>query len=135
MPTPITISVRNCAPVPKGDSQQLIPWRQRVADATRDALPEKLGPLETVDRQFSVTMDFFVSLPLIDLDNLAKPILDTLFAPGPPNPNRDHLADITGVGFTDGDERIGELCLRKTLEPDPLLQGVKITVSWTDVTA
>jgi hypothetical protein len=85
MPPPITISVRNCAPVPKGDSQQLIPWRQRVAVATRHALPEKLGPLDRVDHQFSVKMEFFVSLPLIDLDNLAKPILDTLFSPGPPS--------------------------------------------------
>jgi hypothetical protein len=64
-----------------------------------------------------------------DLDNLAKPILDALFAPRP-NPNA--LAEVTGGLFEADDAMITRLTLRKSLASGPADVGVRIDASWTD---
>jgi hypothetical protein len=63
-----------------------------------------------------------------DLDNLAKPVLDTLFAPRP-NPNAP--VEISGAVFDAHDSQITELTLRKKVASTQADLGVRIVVSWT----
>jgi hypothetical protein len=81
---------------------------------------------------FSVALKFFVDElgpTSADLDNLAKPVLDTLFEPRP-NPNAP--VEISGAVFKAHDALITELTLRKQHVANPTDLGVRIVVSWTD---
>jgi hypothetical protein len=73
-------------------------------------------------------MEFLVAADFVDLDNLAKPVLDSLFAPEPESPNRGHLAHVTGTAFRESDKRVMELLLRKRVEADRQSHGVTISV-------
>ena len=81
------------------------------------------------DTQVSLEVHFFVSTSLVDLDNLAKPLLDTLFEPNS-NPNQKELRDVSGVLFRIPDEAITCLLLTKTLETDPSKIGAMISATW-----
>jgi hypothetical protein len=72
---------------------------------------------------------FFVATPLVDLDNLAKPVLDTLFEPNP-NPNQEELRDVSGALFDIPDEAVTHLLLTKTVVTDPSKLGVMISATW-----
>ena len=66
-------------------------------------ISESIGPLPPHQlSEFTVEIEFLLPSLASDLDNLAKPVLDTLFAK-PPNPNA--LED-TGILFEADDSRI-----------------------------
>jgi hypothetical protein len=72
---------------------------------------------------------------MVDLDNLAKPVLDTLFEPrsgpdGDINPNYERFRDVSGVLFDIPDEAVTRLLLTKTLETDLPKIGATISVTW-----
>lgn len=77
----------------------------------------------------TVEIDFFVDTPLVDLDNLAKPVLDTLFEPNP-NDNQKKLRDVAGVLFPIPDESVTRLVLTKTVVSDPSTVGAEISATW-----
>jgi hypothetical protein len=84
----LTIEVKGQIPVPKGTApkDRQLRWRQTLAEAANE-VKERLGPLlfeETAE--FSVEIEYRLTSLGSDLDNLTKPVLDTLFAK-PPNPN------------------------------------------------
>jgi hypothetical protein len=82
---------------------------------------------------FTLEIEFFTLSLAMDLDNLPKPILDTLFRPGVDNSNRDHLAEVTAIVFLDADDaRVMQLNLRKMLVHEAKDEGVMIQVFWTD---
>ena len=59
-----------------------------------------------------------------DVDNMPKPILDTLFSPGPANDNRLHPSEITGVVFPSRDVvAVRELCVTKNLADSADISG------------
>jgi len=64
---------------------------------------------------------------LADLDNLAKPVLDTIF-------RADHALheDITGALFDVDDQHVHRLSLEKRIVNDAASQGVEIEISWED---
>ena len=65
-----------------------------------------------------------------DIDNLAKPVIDTLFSPGVPNGNQN--PQITGKIFPLADDlQVTQLNLRKTLVEGDEECGATITVCWT----
>ena len=67
-----------------------------------------------------------------DIDNLAKPVIDTLFKPGVPNRNQD--PEVTGKVFPHADDlQVRQLNLRKTLVSSDEECGATITVCWTRV--
>jgi hypothetical protein len=74
-------------------------------------------------------------MPSVDLDNLAKPVLDTLFEPrsgpdGKINPNQEALRDVAGVLFDIPDESVFHLLLTKTVVADSSEVGVRIIATW-----
>ena len=81
------------------------------------------------DTQVSLEVHFFVATPTVDLDNLAKPVLDTLFKPNK-NPNQARLKDVASVLFDTQDEAVTRLLLTKTLVTDPSKIGVMISATW-----
>ena len=119
------------APVPRGRGSITLAekaWRTAVAEAAT----EQIGPIEQALVAgwpwLAVALDFHFASMTTDVDNMPKPILDTLFSPGPANPNRLHLGDITGVVFPlRDDSAVRELCLTKDLVGEELL-GVSITI-------
>jgi hypothetical protein len=83
----------------------------------------------TRDAQVSLEAHFFVATPTVDLDNLAKPVLDTLFNPNK-KPNQARLKDVPGVLFDIQDDAVIRLLLTKTLVTDPSKIGVMISATW-----
>lgn len=75
-------------------------------------------------------MLFFIneaSIQRVDLDNLAKPVLDTLF-----NVRRPQVKDIslTGAMFPVDDDRVFKLTLEKRQVSDDRGEGVQVRVRW-----
>jgi hypothetical protein len=62
-----------------------------------------------------------------DLDNLAKPQLDTLFLPRNVQV-RD--SSLTGALFDVDDDRVFRLNMEKRLVSTPADEGVDVTISW-----
>jgi hypothetical protein len=102
-------------------------WRFHLAKRVKYAM---LGrPPFPRTEWFSVHLDFFLSRMATDVDNLVKPVMDTLFRPGVDNPNRAHMQDITAVLFPDHEDRqVRELILRKHEMFDQGKQGIRIAV-------
>jgi len=63
----------------------------------------------------------------VDLDNLAKPILDTLFHPRHPQVKDMSL---TGALFDVDDDRIFKLNLEKRLVTPDTEEGIDVTIAW-----
>ncbi len=74
-------------------------------------------------------MEFFLQGGSTELDNPAKPVLDTLFAPRS-NPNQEGFEAISGIVFDVDDSAVVQLNLRKTMVTDPELVGATIVASW-----
>ena len=121
-------------PVPRspGRREAEMVWRKELVEASKCADGSPPAPKEQAELKYAVELDFFVTSAGIDLDNLTKPILDTLFSPGPDNPNQAPWLEVTGKVFPKAhDSRVFELVQRKTLVSESDRQGVKITVSWS----
>jgi hypothetical protein len=80
----------------------------------------------------SLEAHFFVDTPRVDLDNLAKPLLDTLFQPDPNQTNQEKHRDVAGVLFDIPDEAVSRLLLTKTLVSDPSQLGAAIFATWSE---
>jgi Holliday junction resolvase RusA-like endonuclease len=122
----ISISVRGIKPAPWGNNEWN--WRKAIADVARENYKEEFSsPLE-----FSVNIVFYLlksTLDKSDLDNLAKPVLDTLFLPN--NPQVKDIA-LTGSLFKIDDNRVFKLSLEKLLVSTNQEEGAEINVSWEE---
>ena len=107
-------------------------WRKELVEASKSAQGSPPEPEEQPTLRYTVELDFFVSSESVDLDNLTKPVLDTLFSPGPPNKNQAPWQEVTGRVFPAAhDSRVFELVQRKTVVSGSERQGIRVKVSWT----
>lgn len=123
--SPIVFSVRRA--IPKGLGASSAEWRQTLSQAVRPIR----SPAVNGDTEFKVEATFHL-LPqdkwhLVDLDNLAKVLLDTLFKPRHP----PVLEDGSRFLFDADDGQVIELTLRKRLVDEEKEQGVDVRVTWT----
>ena len=106
-------------------------WREAIRDAVKAAYPQApftSTPLETkftVEAIFRMTRED-LARPAVDLDNLAKPVLDTLFTSQNVSKSR-----ITGVLLPEvNDTWVFRLRLEKVEVKTPQDQGADLTVTW-----
>ena len=126
----VVVSVRGQRPIPWGCNEWV--WRKAVSDATRVVRKarEEMLPKVSQETHFSVTLLFLMkpgSIERADIDNLAKPVLDTLFH------SRNAQVqdkDLTGAMFEVDDDRVFELVATKKLVASPNDEGIDITIAW-----
>jgi hypothetical protein len=122
----LTIHVIGQRPVPWGCGE--LEWRAAVAREARAAGgPSVPVPLSA---QFSLGLVFRMRGDRIqhaDLDNLAKPVLDTLFLSRQSQVRDPSLA---GALFSVDDDRVFRLSLEKCVVPSAVGEGVDIEISW-----
>jgi hypothetical protein len=107
-------------------------WRQDLVDASKRAQGAPPKPEDQPRLQYTVELIFFLSDASVDLDNLTKPVLDTLFSPGPPLDNQKPWEKVIGQVFPAAhDSQVFELNQRKTVVSETEREGVQITVSWS----
>jgi hypothetical protein len=107
-------------------------WRKELVEASKPAQGSPPEPEEQPTLRYKVELDFFVSDTSLDLDNLTKPVLDTLFSPGPPLKNQEPWQEVIGKVFPAAhDSRVFELVQRKTVVSGSERQGIRVKVSWT----
>jgi Holliday junction resolvase RusA-like endonuclease len=104
-------------------------WRAAIAAAARKQAESKI----TVDpsTHYTVALDF--RLPPLqaaraDLDNLAKPVLDTLFTVRYPQVK---VLQLTGALFDVDDDRVFNLRVTKQQVSDAAQAGVSVNLSWS----
>jgi hypothetical protein len=129
----LRVDVLGHVPVPRrrgSITQAEIEWRQRIRHEILIAL-NQLGSTPLANAPWlTLTLRFFLPTMATDVDNLPKPVLDTLFRPGVDNPNRDHLSEVTAVMFPKRDDNIvRELYIIKELAPGPASVGLEITLT------
>ena len=106
-----------------------IRWREAIRDEVKATYPQApftsppLGTKFTVEVIFRMTPED-LARPAFDLDNFAKPVLDTLFTSQNVSPS------VTGVLLPVNDTWVFRLLLEKVGEKTPEEQGADITVSW-----
>lgn len=129
----VAFAVRGHAPVPRGSGPKTAAekaWRTAVAVAAQEQIDPSQKALVDSWQWVRVQLDFHFAAMATDIDNMLKPILDTLFSPGTPNDNRLHLAAITGVIFpTRDDSTVRELSLTKDLAGSEEDLGVSVTIT------
>ena len=109
--------------------RESIAWREALRDAVLDAYPQAPFPPPPAQTKFSVEVIFRMTRedlakPAIDLDNFAKPILDTLFT-------SQNVTRLTGVLLPAvNDTWVFRLHLEKVQVETPDEQGADITVAW-----
>jgi hypothetical protein len=123
----LAFAVRGTAPAPWGGNEWA--WRRALADEAR-AVRGSSAPSPPQDAVFTVEVVFYLgeqAFGRADLDNLAKPVLDTLFESR--NPQAPDAA-LTGALFPGvDDDRVTRLHLEKRPAAAPELQGADIKVS------
>jgi hypothetical protein len=123
----VAFAVRGRAPVGGGSSSRW-EWRRAIAEQAREVRT-------TLQCEVSRTALFafevvFSLLPLrahsADIDNLARPVLNTLFD------SRDEQADrtLTATLFDAEDAQIWWLVAEKRLVEDPADEGIEVVVRW-----
>ena len=106
-----------------------ISWREAIRDAVKAAYPQApftpppLGTKFIVEVIFRMTPED-LARPAFDLDNFAKPVLDTLFTSQNVSPG------LTGVLLPVNDTWVFRLRLEKVKVTTPQEQGADITVTW-----
>ena len=106
-----------------------ISWREAIRDAVTDTYPQApftsppLGTRFTVEVIFRMTPEH-LARPACDLDNFAKPVIDTLFTSQNVSPG------LTGVLLPVDDTWVFRLRLEKVKVETPEKQGADITVTW-----
>jgi Holliday junction resolvase RusA-like endonuclease len=114
---PIVLGVRRITPKGLGGSNEA--WRQALLEASQKIPSPRVGP----EAEFTVEATFCL-LPqdrwhLVDLDNLAKPLLDTLFRPRQAPASADRPRRL----FDADDGQVVELILRKKVVQEERDQG------------
>ena len=111
--------------------RESISWREAIRDAVTDTYPQApftsppLGTKFTVEVIFRMTPED-LARPAFDLDNFAKPVLDTLFTSK--NVSKERL---TGVLLHEvNDTWVFRLRLEKVRVETLENQGALITVTW-----
>jgi hypothetical protein len=124
----VTLEVRGVSPVGGGSSARWA-WRRAIAQQARRIRSEyRLGEVSP-DAGFELEIVFFL-LPArarhADVDNLARPVLNTLFD------SRDEQADrtLTATLFEAEDAQIHRLILEKRVVADPAQAGIDVIVRW-----
>ena len=109
--------------------RESISWREAIRDAVTDTYPQApftsppLGNKFTVEVIFRLTPED-LARPAFDLDNFAKPVLDTLFT-------SQNVSRLTGVLLPGvNDTWVFRLLLEKVEVKTPQEQGADITVTW-----
>ncbi|SRR6266508_49899 len=128
-PGRIELQVRSARPAPWATEREWA-WRSELAQAARQVRAGSPLPPAPPDAAFTVWLTFHLSAARhrdSDLDNLAKPVLDTLFHA---RYVQARIPDVTGVLFAVPDERVVKLVLEKRLAGSPDDQGIDIVVSW-----
>jgi double-stranded uracil-DNA glycosylase len=127
-PRRIELRVRGARPVPWGTGEWS--WRAELAKAARQVIAVSPVPRPPPDAAFTVLLTFYLSPARhsdSDLDNLAKPVLDTLFHA---RYVQARVPDVTGVLFGVPDERVVKLVLEKRLAGFMDDQGIDVVVAW-----
>jgi hypothetical protein len=107
-----------------------ISWREAIRDAVTDTYPQAPFPSPPVGTRFTVEVIFRMTpgdldRPACDLDNFAKPVIDTLFT------SQNVSRRPTGVLLPEvNDTWVFRLLLEKVGVKTPEEQGADITVSW-----
>lgn len=109
--------------------RESISWREAIRDAVTATYPEApfssppAGTKFTVEVVFRMTPED-LARPAFDLDNFAKPVLDTLFT-------SQNVTRLTGVLLPEvNDTWVFRLLLEKVEVMTPEEQGADITVTW-----
>jgi len=104
-------------------------WREAVRDAVTATYPQAPFASPSEGTKFTVEMIFRMTpedlaRPACDLDNFAKPVLDTLFT-------SQNVSRLTGVLLPGvNDTWVFRLVLEKVGVKAPQEQGADLTVSW-----
>ena len=128
----IRITARNHLPVSvNADQERRKRWRKHIVACASRAVGQAARLGEYGFWFFTVDVEFFMPLDTKnDIDNLAKPVIDTLFRPGSPNGNQD--PEVTGKVFPLADDlQVRQLNLRMTLVATEKQYGATITVCWS----
>lgn len=96
-------------------------WREKIKNEI-----EKKTEVEK-DIRFKVTINFKVNDTKKDLDNLAKPVLDTLFKIRNPQSEAKNRK-LYGALFDVDDDRVCELILKKEIPKDGENEGAEIKI-------
>ena len=123
----ITLSVRGMKPIPWGSNEMA--WRKFIADQARAKFGQEKWEISAQTR-FSMEVMFLMkedNIQRADLDNLAKPVLDTLF--------RVRYAQVkdlsrTGALFSVDDDRVFKLLLEKQVVHAADDEGIEVHMSW-----
>jgi Holliday junction resolvase RusA-like endonuclease len=124
----VTISVVGRTPLGGGSSSRR-QWREAISGAARAVAPD---PREVPPRApISVDVVFRIAEPRFassDLDNLVKPVLDTLFR------SRDEQLDptLTAALLPVDDAAINRLVVEKQPVEEIDDEGVRVEVRWED---
>ena len=123
-PNPWRIEVRGHAARVKS-----VKWREAIRDAVSAAYPQAPFTSPPEGTKFTVEIIFRMTSkdlarPACDLDNLAKPVLDTLFT-------SQNILKLNGVLLPGvNDTWVFRLILEKVGVKTPQEQGADITVNW-----
>ena len=125
----IVLTLRGHQPVGGGSSARW-DWRRAIADRARAARAEHALGEVPVSSIFEVDVVFFLSparARAVDVDNLVRPVLNTLFD------SRDEQADrtLTATLFDAEDARIHRLLVEKRTVDDPAQEGIEVVVRWS----
>src|SRR6266508_423307 len=127
----LTIEVRGMEPstIRSGETA----WRMAIAAKVAERFPEPFTPPEGTEFAVDVVFHLVEHRLFVrpnrpgppDLDNLLKPVLDTLFTSA-------NVLGPTGVLVNANDTWVTDVRARKTEAPDSSQEGADITVSWPD---
>lgn len=123
------IRVRGMKPVPWGSNEWL--WRKALADQGRLVRASMRLPPILPSVHFAVEIIFYMNTTHIqgaDLDNLAKPVLDTLFRTRYPQVKD---LSLTGAVFEMDDSSVFRLVVEKRLIATDKDEGADISISWS----
>ena len=124
-PNPWRIRVRGHPAVRESNS-----WREAIRDAVMDTYPQAPFPSPPSGTKFTVEVIFRMTpkdlARRFDLDNFAKPVLDTLFTSQ--NVSKSRLTSVLVREVND--TWVFRLRLEKAQVETPQDQGADITVSW-----
>ncbi len=124
----MTVTIRGKKPIAWLNNEW--EWRGVLAEQGRKTREQSAHQEVSKTTHFSVEVVFLLNgtnIERVDLDNLAKPLLDTLF-----RPRRPQVKDLnlTGALFDVDDDRVYKLSLEKRLVASTKDEGVDVTVTW-----
>jgi Holliday junction resolvase RusA-like endonuclease len=124
----VSFPVRGHKPIAWGNNEW--DWRRAVADQAR-GLRYKVDAHDVSERtSFIVEIVFLLcphSIKEVDIDNLAKPVLDTIFKSRHPQIQDRYL---TGALFDVDDDQVIRLVLEKREVTRTGEEGIDVTITW-----